>query len=76
MIDLLFFGRVADALGQRRVQIELPAEGLSLHALRTRLFESHDDSKVLMSVNQVIQSGDEPLRDGDEVAFFSVFSGG
>jgi molybdopterin synthase sulfur carrier subunit len=76
MIDVLFFGRVADRMGQRRTQIDLPAEGLSLLALRARLFADDDDSKVLMSVNQVIQSGDQALRDGDEVAFFSVFSGG
>ncbi|ESQ94466.1 MoaD/ThiS family protein [Asticcacaulis benevestitus] len=76
MIDALFFGRVAEALGQRRTQIDVPAEGLSLLSLRARLFIGDDDSKVLMSVNQVIQSGDQALHDGDEVAFFSVFSGG
>lgn len=76
MIDVLFFGRVADSMGQRCTQFDLPAEGLSLLTLRMRLFEGHDDSKVLMSVNQVIQSDDQPLQDGDEVAFFSVFSGG
>jgi molybdopterin synthase sulfur carrier subunit len=76
MIDVLFFGRVADTQGQRRMQIDLPADGLSLLALRMHLFEGKDDSKVLMSVNQVIQSGDLSLHNGDEVAFFSVFSGG
>jgi molybdopterin synthase sulfur carrier subunit len=76
MIDVLFFGRVADMLGQRRTQIDVAAEGITLFSLRASLFAGGDDSKVLMSVNQVIQSGDQALRDGDEVAFFSVFSGG
>lgn len=76
MIDVLFFGRVADVLGKRRMQIDPSEDELNLLALRARLFEGHDDSQIRMSVNQVIQSDDQPLRDGDEVAFFSVFSGG
>ena len=31
---------------------------------------------IRMSVNQVVTHCDQPLSDGDEVAFFSVFSGG
>ena len=76
MIDVLFFGRVADVLGKRRMQIDASKDELNLLGLRARLFAGHDDSQIRMSVNQVIQSDDQPLRDGDEVAFFSVFSGG
>ena len=75
MIDVLFFGRVADDTGKRRMQIALPGEGLSLSALRAQLF-SEDDARLRMSVNQIVVTGDQNLRDGDEVAFFSVFSGG
>jgi len=76
MIDILFFGRVADRQGRRRMALALPEGGLSLFALRLRLFDGEDDGRLRMSVNQVVVSDDRPLRDGDEVAFFSVFSGG
>ncbi|WP_303827854.1 MoaD/ThiS family protein [Asticcacaulis taihuensis] len=76
MIDILFFGRVADSLGKRRLAMALPPEGLSLFALRLRLFDGEDDGRLRMSVNQVVVTDDRPLYDGDEVAFFSVFSGG
>ena len=76
MIDILFFGRVADRLGKRRMAMALPEGGLRLFALRLRLFDGEDDERLRMSVNQVVVTDDRPLRDGDEVAFFSVFSGG
>jgi molybdopterin synthase sulfur carrier subunit len=76
MIDILFFGRVADRLGQRRMALALPEGGLSLFALRLRLFDGENVNRIRMSVNQVVVSDDRPLRDGDEVAFFSIFSGG
>jgi molybdopterin synthase sulfur carrier subunit len=76
MIDILFFGRVADRLGQRRMALALPEGGLSLFALRLRLFDGEGDGQLRMSINQVVVNDDRPLRDGDEVAFFSVFSGG
>ncbi|HTN41948.1 MAG TPA: MoaD/ThiS family protein [Asticcacaulis sp.] len=75
MIDILFFGRVADNLGKRRMEMTLPAEGLSLHALSEQLFPQGDE-RLRMSVNQVVVIDDRPLNDGDEIAFFSVFSGG
>jgi len=76
MIDILFFGRVADRLGKRRMAMVLPEEGLNLLTLRLRLFDGDADERLRMSVNQVVVTDDRPLRDGDEVAFFSVFSGG
>ncbi|HTM79882.1 MoaD/ThiS family protein [Asticcacaulis sp.] len=76
MIDILFFGRVADMQGKRRLAMTFPEEGLSLFALRLRLFNGEADERMRMSVNQVMVTADQPLHDGDEVAFFSVFSGG
>jgi molybdopterin synthase sulfur carrier subunit len=76
MIDILFFGRVADAQGRRRLTMTFPEDGLSLFALRLRLFDGETDARMRMSVNQRMVTADQPLRDGDEVAFFSVFSGG
>jgi len=75
MIDILFFGRVADIQGRRRMSLALPEDGLRLLALREELFPQGDD-RLRMSVNQVVVTDDRKLNDGDEIAFFSVFSGG
>lgn len=74
MITVLFFGRMADVAGTRRLEIAWPEEGLWLHALRERLLPG--EMAARMSVNRQIMRADRPLADGDEVAFFSVFSGG
>ena len=76
MIDILFFGRVADMQGKRRMTMDLPQDGMSLFALRLRLFNGEADDRMRMSVNQVVVMADQALHEGDEVAFFSVFSGG
>jgi molybdopterin converting factor small subunit len=76
MIDILFFGRVADRQGQRRLTMACPEDGLSLFELRVRLFDGEPDDRMRMSVNQVMVTADQMLHDGDEVAFFSIFSGG
>lgn len=75
MIDILFFGRVADILGKRRMTIKLPPEGLTLFDLRQMVI-SQPDVRLRMSVNQRVVTADQALASGDEVAFFSVFSGG
>ena len=76
MIDVLFFGRMADVAGQRRMTMALPAQGMTLVVLRDSLFDAGTRPAVRMSVNQVQMTADQTLRDGDEVAFFSLFSGG
>ena len=81
-INVLLFGKVADKAGLRQVTLDRPATGLSLTTVRSevlgQLFETGvlDQSAVQMSVNQVRVTGDADLSDGDEVAFFSAFSGG
>jgi len=78
-IDVLFFGRMADIAGIRRTT----RDAGSLFALRDAVFDEAvlsdagvDTAAIRMSVNQIQVSADQPLHDGDEVAFFSVFSGG
>ncbi len=81
MIAVLFFGRMADLAGQRRVDVPA-AGGDSLFALRDRLLgDALRDGRVApeavhMSLNKTVRRDDAPVADGDEVAFFSVFSGG
>ena len=82
MIKVLFFGRIADLMTQRELTLDIPASGLMLMAMRDQIFASLiADGQVniqalRMSVNQVVVSDDQPLNSGDEVAFFSLFSGG
>lgn len=77
-VEVLFFGRMADIAGVRRIMRQ--ADGLL--ALRDDLFAEAlatgqvTTPAIRMSVNRQQVTDDQPLRDGDEVAFFSVFSGG
>jgi len=79
MIRVLFFGQVADVMGQR--EVESSPQSLSLLDLREHLFGKGTRgeslaSKVLMSVNSEVVRDERRLQPGDEVAFFSPFSGG
>ena len=76
MVEVLFFGRMADVAGRRRMRVERPGEGLQLMALRDSLFDEATRTVVRMSVNQIQVTADQALNDGDEIAFFSLFSGG
>ena len=82
MIVVLFFGRMADIAGEKRVEVESPPAGDWLFALRDRwLGAAIADGRVAaggihMSLNRIVVRDDALVADGDEVAFFSVFSGG
>ncbi|ESQ75579.1 MoaD/ThiS family protein [Asticcacaulis sp. AC402] len=71
-VAVLFFGRMADVAGVR----QMSREADRLYALRDGVLAGADAKDVRMSVNQVQVFADQDLQDGDEVAFFSVFSGG
>ncbi len=80
MIDVLFFGKMADIVGSRRLAAD--AAGEYLFTLRDRLFADAlaagrlTVADIRMSLNQKVVIADSLLGPGDEVAFFSVFSGG
>lgn len=76
---MLLFGWFAENAGWSECQIDAP----SLSTLRSVLAEQLPEvgqalasGKGRMAVNQVIETGDASLSDGDEVAFFPPFSGG
>ncbi len=79
VIEVLFFGRMVDVVGARQRQVEAVS---SLFALRDQVFgDALRDGRlhsrdVRMSVNRNVTTDDQPLKAGDEVAFFSIFSGG
>lgn len=82
MIRILFFGRPADHFGAER-HLGLPEGGATVGELR-RLLAAEDAraAEVLLrpdvraSVDAVLVPDDTPVRAGQEVAWFSIFSGG
>ena len=82
MIAVLFFGRMADLAGVRRVELPPGPQADSLFVLRDRLLgaalaAAHVEvSAVRISLNRIMSRDDRAVADGDEVAFFSTFSGG
>jgi len=80
VINVLFFGKMADILGYRALRMD--ADGAYLFTVRDQVFEEAlkagrvKVADIRMSVNRQVVTADIALSDGDEVAFFSVFSGG
>ena len=82
MSKILFFGRTADRLGRSR-EVEIPAVGLSVGELRRRLCDGDEAARDALERSDVRASVDRAIVDdaarvapGQEVAFFSIFSGG
>lgn len=82
MTRILFFGRVAERLGAEG-SLALPAEGLTVGEIRQQLAGRDEIATeallrpdVRASVDQVVVGEDARARPGQEIAFFSLFSGG
>jgi molybdopterin converting factor small subunit len=72
---ILFFGRVADALG-RELDVRAP-EGCTVAELRRLIGAEVQVKGVRASIDrQVVRDEGAVVPAGAEVAFFSVFSGG
>ncbi|MGE5525070.1 MAG: molybdopterin converting factor subunit 1 [Rhodospirillaceae bacterium] len=84
MITILYFARLRESLGRSSEQLDLPAGVRDIAALRQWLAqrggawtdELGAGKNVRAAVNQTMARGDEPLRSGDEVAFFPPVTGG
>lgn len=79
MIRVLFFGPVADRIGQREVRID-HAPGMTLHHVIARIGNAHPGAFSIVSfiaVNQQqVHDRQMTVNDGDEIAFMAKFSGG
>ncbi|WP_334162866.1 MoaD/ThiS family protein [Phenylobacterium sp.] len=80
--EVLFFGRVSDTFG-RSAQLSIPAEGCRLSDVVASLCELYDAGAAALTerglrtaVGREIAVGDVWVRPGQEIAFFSAFSGG
>lgn len=77
-IRLLFFGAVADVVGKRGDEISLKSRTTTSKAFSQIIeeFPRLSSTKLLFALNQEFATGDEIIRDGDELAIFTAVSGG
>ena len=83
MIKILFFAQLVDQAGQDSIELEYSkgmttreAVNLLEPKLPKKLIDALRFDAVMLSINQVFASWDEPLQDDDEIAFLPPFSGG
>ncbi|MBA6412355.1 molybdopterin converting factor subunit 1 [Parahaliea sp. F7430] len=83
MIQVRFFARVREALGEDSLQLAHSAEVASLDALHEHLCqrgakwrEVLSEVNLLRAVNHDVVHGDQALVAGDEVAFYPPVTGG
>ena len=77
-VKVLFFGAAADLAGKRLQEIEV-AVAEPANVIFERILNEHTrlaGHKLHFSVNQQFASGNEIVRDGDELAIFTAVSGG
>lgn len=77
-VRVLFFGATADEAGKRYVELSSDSNIKAKDAIESVLskFPQLRKHKLLFAVNQEYVSGNEALKDGDELAIFTAVSGG
>ena len=74
MAKIAFYGKLAERIG-REIEIELPAEGCTVAALRAR-FDGLDRATVRACVNDETAGEDHVVMPGDRVDFLPPLVGG
>ena len=77
-VQVLFFGATAEAVGEREIEMDF-TEGAKSSAAFDEIrgkFPQLNQHSLLFSVNQEYASGDELIKNGDELAIFTAVSGG
>ncbi|MCL2160779.1 MAG: MoaD/ThiS family protein [Betaproteobacteria bacterium] len=80
MINVLFFGPVAERAGTRQIDLDF-REGLRWQDVRDTLRARHPEAFEIVSIvavngKRVGEQDTTPLADGAEIVFMSAFSGG
>jgi molybdopterin converting factor small subunit len=80
MINVLFFGPVAERAGTRQISLDFQ-EGLRWQDVRDTLQARHPEALKIVSIvavngRRVNEQDTTPLVDGAEIVFMSAFSGG
>ena len=82
MITVQFFARYRELLNQDQAHMHWDEHLDTVGALRNRLVDRGEpwillsEPRLMCARNQELCSLDEPLRDGDEIAFFPPVTGG
>lgn len=78
-IKILYFGRLAEAVGVRHAELALADGDTMLESVRQQLISKHPalaDPTIRMAVNHTLVNENLSINDGDELAFFPPVSGG
>jgi MoaE-MoaD fusion protein len=80
-ITVLLFATLKDHAGMNRLTVQLPSSSATLKELRAALTVERPRLSDLLpsavaAINQEFAFADDPIREGDEVAFFPPVSGG
>lgn len=80
-LSVIFFATLRDLAGTRRLELELPAEQISVADLKADLSArypqlSENLAVALVAINEEFSFAQDHVVDGDEVAFFPPVSGG
>jgi MoaE-MoaD fusion protein len=80
-VKILLFATLKDRVGQHEISLHLPGDSGSVADVRTALVAAHPELSMnlpsaVCAVNQEFAFPHDPVKDGDEVAFFPPVSGG
>lgn len=84
MIRVLFFASLREQLECDQLALDAAVENLTVDSLISQLVIERGDlwaqalsqENLIAAVNQEVVSGETPVKDGDEVAFFPPVTGG
>ncbi len=83
MLRVLFFARVREALDCTSLELEFAPGLAQLDDLQEHLCQRGEqwravleEDNMIRAVNHVVAAGNQPLADGDEVAFYPPVTGG
>jgi molybdopterin converting factor small subunit len=77
-VHVLFFGATAEAVGERKIEVDLEVGIKSVVAFRqiVSAYPNLQKHTLLFAVNQEYADGSETLKTGDELGIFTAVSGG
>ena len=76
MIDVMFFGQLADATGVSSVMVEEVANTDMLIQMMKKRYPALESSTYMIAVNNAMVTENTIIRHGSKVAFMPPFSGG
>lgn len=77
-VQVLFFGATAEAIGQREIEVDFTEHTKARKAFDeiVEKFPQLKQHSLLFAINQEYASGNEVVKNGDELAIFTAVSGG